>query len=190
MCSGRGCWDINADDCQRCALGSYINAGNCTSNCPTDKFIGSLDPVDDPNGVYACIPCDSSCASCTGALKTQCTSCPSGLAVHADGLCGYCDILADGYFYNGTCVLQCPPGFWDDGDTVSCMPCSSNCSQCAGGSSLCTACKPGSYLSSSICYNTCPPGQYGIDGQWQCFSCTTGVRIYLPLFLFASLSKE
>ncbi len=176
-CGARGCWDDSSDACQRCSNSTtYLLNYSCVSTCPDGYFPGSLDPLTHPNDTYACIPCDSSCKTCTGPSARQCVTCPSGVGVRVDGSCGFCDMLVDGFLLNGTCSLTCPDGMWADGDTVACLPCSSNCSLCSGGSRLCTACNPGSYLSLSTCYTTCPRGQYGINGSWTCSDCSEEVN--------------
>ncbi len=174
VCEQRGCFDFSASACQRCPNG-FILDGACVSACPPGYYVGSLDPSNDPTGKYACLPCYSGCSTCTGGNPSDCLSCPGGLAVLDDGTCGFCDMDVEGYYFNSTCVRQCPDGMWNDGDLVACSNCSTNCLLCAGTAESCTKCNPGSFLfqDNATCLSECPAGTYEGDGV--CDQCANEV---------------
>jgi len=93
-----------------CSPGEVSFNNTCASSCSSGTY---------NDGAGKCEICDQSCADCTGASNTQCTSCQSGY----------------NYYYNSTsgvsyCLkaMTCPPGTYeDDGD---CYSCSSGCANC------------------------------------------------------------
>ena len=64
----------------------YLHRGMCVLTCPSG-FFGSN---------HQCVPCDTSCKYCKGALKTDCTSCKDGLVRTDNG--------------TGLCLDNCPSG--------------------------------------------------------------------------------
>lgn len=71
------------------------------------------------------------------------------------------------YFYNNTCLQNCPVGYWGNYSTYNCDACPTGCASCFGPAiSQCTICSNDSstiyykYIGSTICNTTCPDGQY------------------------------
>ena len=70
-----------------------------------------------------CLQCHSNCSSCFGGGDNQCLTCANGF-----------------YFFNNSCVKQCPFGMFVD-KTGRCQVCSLSCEGCGGEATNCTKCK-------------------------------------------------
>ncbi len=72
---------------------------------------------------------------------------------------------------------MCPPGFYGDAASLTCVPCSARCLTCTGGGSTeCTTCLAAFYLSGNSCVQSCPDGFYGDATTRQCAGCAVGCR--------------
>jgi hypothetical protein len=102
--------------------------------------------------------CHHTCATCSGTLPTDCTSCASPNLLHS-----------------GRCLSSCPPGYYGVFPTeTTCQPCSQICLTCALGSENCLTCAPMLVFSSAgVCQ--CHDGWYR-DGA-VCKACPTGCLV-------------
>lgn len=111
---------INSTYCTDCLPNSeYSSAdGSCYSHCngTIQYSIGKTCVSVCPDGTYSdytnvtCQACNSICATCFGG-SLNCTSC------------------SNAFFYNNTCLSQCPAGLFAINST--CVPCSSTSAGCA-----------------------------------------------------------
>lgn len=118
------CWIVNLDEsrrvcmpcpaqckkcnslleCTECESRLMLEEGRCVASCLHGHF-----RTDD----YECLPCSSSCSSCSG---------------NAD----HCVTCADSYLeFNQTCVEACPPGFRNETSRNQCLPCPRGCEMCS-----------------------------------------------------------
>ncbi|XP_063049504.1 proprotein convertase subtilisin/kexin type 5-like, partial [Engraulis encrasicolus] len=86
--------------CESCSEGMELDAtrhcvpaGGATA-CPHKSYV-------DASG--DCKPCHATCHHCSGGADTQCISCDQGR-----------------FLLNGTCIKQCPDGYYGDGDDYVC----------------------------------------------------------------------
>ncbi|XP_028273367.1 proprotein convertase subtilisin/kexin type 5 [Parambassis ranga] len=96
------------EDCLSCEEGQTLEDGECVPDheaCPIKTFLS-----DDG----ACEDCHSSCESCSGEEKTQCTKCANGRFLTAQQ----------------TCVSKCPGGSFASRLSGACEPCPPGCLQC------------------------------------------------------------
>ncbi|CAG9317242.1 unnamed protein product [Blepharisma stoltei] len=108
---------------------------SCVTSCPLGYYISGTN----------CLPCDTSCASCSG-TSTSCTTCAAGQ-----------------FLYSSQCLTSCPSTTYVEEGL--CLACSTSCSTCNGpSSSNCTACPTGYYLSSGVCSPGCASGSYTLNG--------------------------
>lgn len=94
----------------------------------------------------ACKPCPSNCATCN---STACLSCPSGQKLNSFGVC--------------VCGSAC----------TECQSYSLGCSSCQivnGAISTCSACAPGTYLTSPTC-TPCPVNCATCSSAVSCQTC-------------------
>ena len=161
-CSQQRC----ASDCLTCAAGDTSNCtscamplpllqpgtGRCKASCPSAFYA-------DPSGV--CLPCDPSCAECTGPGATSCSSCdPIGGASHLRA---------------GACVDSCGDGYYAEDHPLvrTCQPCHASCQACTGPrASQCSRCRANACAKSNCpaalkphrdgtsCVSACPVGRY------------------------------
>ena len=85
--------------------------GRCKATCPSGSYA-------DPSGV--CMPCDASCAACTGPSASSCSSCdPVGVASHLRA---------------GACVDSCGGGYYAEDQPLvrTCQTCHASCQACTG----------------------------------------------------------
>ena len=153
MCSGRGCWSINAYDCQHCPNGQALRYGKCVPSCnfntnTTVYFSTNLD-TSRTTDLYGCLACDSSCAACVGQTAQSCSACYPGYKLRLDGSC------------QTACVDSNPGQYVDSLDR--CQLCSPDCRRCNITSTICTTCSStfGLFLySNASCLASCPAGTF------------------------------
>ena len=163
-CSGPG-----ATNCLSCDSQGFLDVttGSCVADCPIGYWGNTADRV--------CYPCysaqnsndlDGTCRSCIGPNANQCTSC------------------FEGRFYSsttGTCVEDCPPGWFPNMTTRNCDACfmtsstlnnSRTCATCSGGNYYeCLSCESNAWLYLSQCVGTCPDGTYPSNQAGTCDPC-------------------
>ncbi|KCV68141.1 TKL protein kinase [Fonticula alba] len=152
-CSGPG-----AAECTACPGDRALLDGVCVVSC-SEGYLTK----DHGTAGRMCVPCDGSCAGCTGPGADQCTACAGAGRLHM-----------------GTCVGVCPAGTFGCGVTTKCEPCAERCAECMvlvdtpdlGCTSSCRACAAGFALSPSTgeCVADCPAGEYSV-GPGTCAPC-------------------
>jgi len=154
---------LNGTECvQSCPMQTYPLSGvckNCDSQCQTCISELECTTCNDPyyhipntytctldcgSGFYAdsnireCLPCDSTCKTCSGPLNSDCITCDiqKGLIKYTNdpGFClkAFCN---DGYFSYLNITKN----------TIECLPCDKTCATCIedSGPSFCLSCKSG-----------------------------------------------
>ena len=132
--------------CVECLLNnSFLSPdGNCV--CPENSYIDKGSCLCH-EGFYlqdnSCLECDSSCKTCNGGSRNDCTSCYEEY-LYPDGSCGPCP---DGNYLEGTECLDCPQ---------FCLTCESKdyCKSCVENAALDSfrcKCEPGYFQNSTIC---------------------------------------
>jgi len=146
----QNCFGPNADNCLSCptAFPYFFEANNCClESCPINFFI---------NQSNFCEACHSTCRSCNGNSEYNCTSC--------EGL----------YLYNSTCLVDCPPGYWQNSSNFTCQFCDPTCNECSGpASNECINCLLGGdrWLYQNSCLLECPAGFYQENSTYECLPC-------------------
>ena len=113
-----------------------------------------------PQGSPGCVPCDSSCVTCSGATRTNCTSCDT---VPPTG--------TNRVLVNGSC--NCVDRYYSDSTIgYGCAACPYSCLTCSGiTNNSCLSCSVnlGRVLSNGAC--VCTTG-YRDNGQTEACTCT------------------
>lgn len=99
--------------------------------------------------------CHVDCATCTGSLINQCTSCTSPLILGTNNMCCHNSCLSCNGKLDNNC-LTCPSGRYKT-NSNSCLPCDVSCGTCTGfGSSACLTCNTAlGYTSNPSNTSTC-----------------------------------
>jgi proprotein convertase subtilisin/kexin type 5 len=154
-----------ATNCLSCGLsvGSqmFLNpSATCVVNCPSKYYPESISKT--------CLPCDSSCLTCSGPLATNCISCDKAASQQM--------------FLNlssGTCGLTCSQNYYSgSGGVYQCNQCDISCLKCstANTNADCQSCNEAAgynlaLTSTTKCILGCPQGQYLIGSPKVCSSC-------------------
>ncbi|XP_036973955.1 proprotein convertase subtilisin/kexin type 5 isoform X3 [Acanthopagrus latus] len=160
-CSPLGsCTDCDAS----CLTCSGPHAGSCTSCRDDQKLDGHAHCQPSANKCsprqYAdrdgeCHPCHKYCHGCSGPGKSHCLSCNQRHLL-----------------LNGTCVAECPAGYYQDESGQKCEPCHPSCQSCVGGHSHeCLACKTHLFREGKECVETCQHSHYGNTASRTCEKC-------------------
>ena len=150
--------------CSACKTNYFLqpNSTTCLGSCPSTGYY--------PNTTsQICIPCNVSCAQCTGPANTQCSACNSSYFLQPNST---------------TCLGSCPTNYWEDVSINICQLCYNSsvspfysCKTCDGGTkNNCTSCNAGTFLhpnSSGTCLNLCPMGFWGNNFTNTCETCFT-----------------
>jgi proprotein convertase subtilisin/kexin type 5 len=137
----------------------YLNGTTCIFNCPTATYPNST--------LFACRPCDVSCATCNGPSSSNCLTCATVVSGGTTTIY-YLAIGASG------CATTCPDGqFKNSAIPNYCQQCSSLCVLCQGSANICTSCPTGFYLSGNTCLSTCNAGTYADTMMLQCVTCNS-----------------
>ncbi|XP_047425540.1 proprotein convertase subtilisin/kexin type 5 isoform X2 [Mugil cephalus] len=139
-------------DCLSCEEGKTLGNGECVSDheaCPINTFL---------SGDGACEDCHTSCESCSGEQKNQCTKCATGRFLTTQQ----------------TCVSKCPAGFFASRPSGACEACPPGCSQCVDAQ-RCSRCQSTRraqlYLQDGKCVQEC---DRGFPSGQVCRSCSPG----------------
>jgi hypothetical protein len=135
------------------------------------------------------------CPTCT---VTECKKCQN---------CKTCDkggcLACSAWFYtlNGTCVLTCPLGYYQDSINGVCTACGPDCATCDNSKNFCLSCKNTNFsLYRGNCLSSCPNGTIAMGkvcvdcpancarcgGDLKCITCNSGYQNALGLCLVAS----
>ncbi|NXS55143.1 FRAS1 protein, partial [Brachypteracias leptosomus] len=101
-----------------------------------------------------CRECDWSCNACKGPLSTDCLQCMEGHVLH-----------------QGACLEQCPPAFYQQGDT--CQRCAQHCLGCHQATE-CSLCQAPFLLLGSRCVLSCGERFYPDHAEQKCRACPPG----------------
>uniref|UniRef100_H3C0R6 SPC3 n=1 Tax=Tetraodon nigroviridis TaxID=99883 RepID=H3C0R6_TETNG len=150
--SCRSCAGPRADSCTSCRQGHRLDGlGRCV------RPVGACPPHQYADQDGECQPCHKRCRGCWGPGKSHCLSCPRGHLL-----------------LNGTCVAECPEGFYEDEPEQRCGACHPSCQSCVGGSRhQCGVCKSRLFREGKQCVETCQHGygRYGNAGSGTCERC-------------------
>ncbi|XP_068609494.1 proprotein convertase subtilisin/kexin type 5 [Brachionichthys hirsutus] len=154
------CKDCDAS----CLTCSGPHAGSCTS-CREDRRLeghGRCSPCSprqyaDRDG--ECHPCHKSCRTCSGPGsgpgRSLCLSCNQRHRL-----------------LDGTCVAECPSGYYGDESGQTCEPCHPSCQSCIGKhGNECLACKSHLFREGKGCVETCQHSHYGNTDSRVCDRC-------------------
>lgn len=151
------CFGLSSTQCLTCTTGSWLSSNSsCISACPNGQYSSN----------NICYPCPQMCATCSS--TSTCSSCQA-----VAGLPYYLDA-------NNNCVMICPGGTYPRSD-LTCTACTSPCSTCAAGSTLCTSCDnttstPYLEYGTFTCVAACPDGQFAPSGSYICAACNADCK--------------
>ena len=151
-----------SDNCSHCTLtsegekclsclGDYIlESGKCRNPCPSSHTM-----VDGE-----CVQCfDHNCEDCGSNTKK----------------CNRCSELSGLYLLKGSCVDECPDGYYEDSENGNrCLPCQNDCDRCHkdGQTLICDLCENGFFMHQGNCYSNCPEtGTYPHCDTRKCEEC-------------------
>ncbi|XP_066567230.1 proprotein convertase subtilisin/kexin type 5b isoform X2 [Amia ocellicauda] len=143
------CSGPHLTSCTKCREGMQKDShGHCVPH--KDCHIASYK---DQEG--RCKNCHESCHRCTGPTWHECLSCNDNT-----------------YLLNGTCVEQCPAGYYHDEEQQRCELCHITCETCSGRHSIqCVSCKPDLYKEGKECVFSCRSGHYANISTGTCERC-------------------
>ncbi|KCV70977.1 hypothetical protein H696_01924 [Fonticula alba] len=151
----RGCTPCSGV-CDTCGLIPSLDRHMCTA-CP-DMFFLEVDPAAAPTPAGVCLPCHFSCHTCTGPTGADCLTCPAGMPWHEN-----------------RCVTSCPPGFWNDQASSSCLACPTGCASCLSPVK-CTNCRVGFFPNGSGACAPCDASCHTCaGGAGACTACRPGL---------------
>ena len=107
------CSGASNTECLTCTLPYYYKSS--TSECVIASDCDSNSYAD--SAAAKCKNCDSTCATCSGSLPTNCYSCTGSLQFQSS---------------THTCISSCPDGYSDYLSSGSCLKCNSTCKTCSG----------------------------------------------------------
>ena len=114
------CSECNdADECENCQLGFYLQTDNskaCVPTCPEGHY--------KDKSTRTCQLCHPDCDTCVGPRDTQCAKCKKG-----------------SFYFQRKCRTECPSGFFPDLSIAECVPCPKGCQACLAYDS-CEICDP------------------------------------------------
>lgn len=177
------CSASDNSSCTACASGSVLSGGSCVSACPAGSFNSSGRCLSCPEDCSICSG-STSCSSCrsgfyllgsaclrqcpatlfaqsltnaSNATSNLCTLCQTGCLTCLDAnTCLQCS--PSHIFFNFTCLIAPPVGYYYSIDHGYYLPCEANCDQC--DRLLCLRCSSGWLLDSGKCVGECPPEKY------------------------------
>ncbi|XP_076844464.1 proprotein convertase subtilisin/kexin type 5 isoform X2 [Brachyhypopomus gauderio] len=136
-CSEDGCDGPGPHHCFSC-LNYFLKFKNGTRTCFSEC----------PQGFWSerkrCKKCFTSCATCTGGLSNQCSSCEIGYYLDKE---------------TSSCMTSCPDGYYISHEEKLCRKCSDSCVKCLSPT-VCTECAQGTSLMGIRCQKSCEPGSF------------------------------
>ncbi|XP_013861969.1 proprotein convertase subtilisin/kexin type 5 [Austrofundulus limnaeus] len=144
------CFGPHLGSCTSCREGQRLDGHNY---CLPSAFKCSPRQYAAQDG--DCRPCHKFCHRCSGPGKAHCLSCNQGHLL-----------------LNGTCVDECPTGYYREESGQKCEPCHASCQTCVGKRSLqCLTCKSHLFREAKECVETCLHGHYGNAASRMCEKC-------------------
>ncbi|XP_061078529.1 proprotein convertase subtilisin/kexin type 5 [Conger conger] len=143
----------DAHSCYRCSFLYLLLDGECKASCP-EGFFEDLDEG-------RCVPCHSTCGTCSGPLQDDCETCSP----------------QSPKLYEGTCLEGCPTGTYYETSAGECQECDQTCAECSGPQPTCLRCQKGLVLdpNTMLCGVTgdsrCPPRTFLQQNQFTCRAC-------------------
>nr|XP_029512291.1 proprotein convertase subtilisin/kexin type 5-like [Oncorhynchus nerka] len=144
-CAGAG-----IEACNQCADGYLMEEWRCVSACSVGFYATDSSPQKTSDGPRICRRCDSSCLTCVGAGKGNCSSCAGGYSL-LDKVCMVSTVCGDGEYQDSH---------------GKCHACDATCLKCTGPKSEeCISCGPSRSLDQGCCVAQCARGKYQSGGQ-------------------------
>ncbi|XP_035383608.1 proprotein convertase subtilisin/kexin type 5 [Electrophorus electricus] len=147
-CSEDGCDGPGPLHCFSC-LNNVLRFKNgtrtCLSHCPQGFW----------SDRKRCRKCFPSCATCTGSLANQCSSCEAQYYLDKE---------------SSSCVTSCRDGYYTSHEEKLCRKCSESCVKCTSPT-VCTECPQGTSLMGNRCRKTCEPGTFYDESNNACEPC-------------------
>ncbi|EAR97969.2 REJ domain protein (macronuclear) [Tetrahymena thermophila SB210] len=141
------------DSTLNCVCKLYSSQDQCVNTCQASEV-----QLPNNSGQSKCYPCDSSCSTCNGTDKTQCTACNTNYLKQIS---------------TSLCVKQCDPSEYPDYNLNQCLPCDKTCLTCNGPSNKqCLKCKDSSFFFNGACVQICPNGYQKNFSSLNCDLCT------------------
>ncbi|EAR95046.2 TNFR/NGFR cysteine-rich region family protein (macronuclear) [Tetrahymena thermophila SB210] len=144
-----------ANNCTSCSGSLYLYNSQCISQCPIGTYSSTV------TNNNQCLPCNSSCKTCSGPNSTDCLSCSSP---------NYLQPLQN------SCVSSCNSNQFADNTLLKCINCDITCTKCSGpNNNQCLKCSGSYYFDSTAtkCVKTCPDGTYPNSSNNICSSCNS-----------------
>ena len=155
------CRGKEATECKACYVGYVLMGGKCVPN--RSDNCGPARYRDDKNG--SCVACPPNCADCVDDIT--CIACQAGRYLESKR-------VQDSHEATKLCVEKCARGFFEDGTTGSCQPCSHYCDSCNSYDN-CTVCtlSAAAVPQNGRCPQPCSDRQYYDLKSQQCKPCET-----------------
>uniref|UniRef100_A0A8C6Q3I3 Proprotein convertase subtilisin/kexin type 5b n=1 Tax=Nothobranchius furzeri TaxID=105023 RepID=A0A8C6Q3I3_NOTFU len=173
----RTCGGPRHDDCDSCEDGVTLSDGECLERrklvvCPEKYFVNNQDK---------CEPCHTSCNTCFGAEKGNCSSCHSGNFLTPLQSClSHCPSGTFGDKTTGRCeecltgCAMCREAERGFPQGAACHPCASECGSCRETPSHCLSCQSPFLLLDHSCLSSCPEEFY--RNNTECHHCPDHCR--------------
>lgn len=128
---------VDAAECTVCLVGMHLLDGQCLQQCPpgyTPTTLLTPATLTYSHIAMACVPCTPPCHTCT---PSSCLSCTFG---H--------------FLLDGTCVEQCPTGYFAESSSSTCRQCPPQCVSCISPTQ-CQECRFGTNATTLQCVPQC-----------------------------------
>uniref|UniRef100_UPI00358E187A proprotein convertase subtilisin/kexin type 5-like n=1 Tax=Myxine glutinosa TaxID=7769 RepID=UPI00358E187A len=146
-CSGPG-----RSLCLSCPDGLFLTgARRCASRCPEGYALEASHQV--------CKHCPRGCADCTP--SGNCQRCLDNRDIDSEETF---------YLHQGSCLVECPEGYFESSDNGTCNTCAHECQACDGDAHHCVGCTSGMVLEEGTCRYECQP-RYFLDRLGSCHRC-------------------
>ncbi|XP_078812274.1 proprotein convertase subtilisin/kexin type 5 isoform X2 [Oryzias latipes] len=194
------CDGPSGSDCYACMdAEATLHNGACLASCPPSTY-RNADTAECKDCDDSCLTCsgpdDDACTSCRDDWKldgrSRCTPSVSKCSSHqysdGDGKCHSCHKYCHKCWgpgkdhclscsqrhllLNGSCVDECPAGYFKEESGQKCEPCHTSCQTCVGKNGLqCLTCKAHLFREAKECVETCQLGHYGNTVSRTCEKC-------------------